>query len=59
MTEPARRHWTPDEDNQLKVMLDAGKIAPEIGLKLARTPQAIYARLQRLYRKRTGTSPKP
>jgi DNA-binding CsgD family transcriptional regulator len=52
MTEPARRRWTSDEDKQLKVMLDAGKIAPEIALKLNRTPQAIYARLQRLYRKR-------
>jgi hypothetical protein len=50
MTGPARRRWTSDEDKEL--MLDAGRIAPEIALKLNRTPQAIYARLQRLYRKR-------
>jgi hypothetical protein len=51
MTAP---RWTSDEDNELKVMLDAGEIAPEIALKLNRTPQAIYARLQRLYRRRTS-----
>jgi hypothetical protein len=56
MTVPDRRRWTSEEDNELMVMLDAGKIAPEIALKLNRTPQAIYARLQRLYRKRTETS---
>jgi DNA-binding CsgD family transcriptional regulator len=56
MTEPgqARRRWTSDEDEELRLLLDAGKIAPEIALKLNRTPQAIYARLQRLYRKRTA-----
>jgi DNA-binding NarL/FixJ family response regulator len=52
MTGPARQRWTSNEDKELTVMLDAGKIAPEIAPKLNRTPQAIYARLQRLYRKR-------
>ena len=56
MSAPDRRRWTSEEDKELKVMLDAGKFAPEIALKLNRTPQAIYARLQRLYRERTETS---
>jgi hypothetical protein len=33
-------------------MLDAGKTALEISRKLKRTIQAIYARLQRIYRRR-------
>ena len=55
MTDPgqARRRWTSGEDEELQLLLDAGKIAPEIALTLNRTTQAIYARLQRLYRKRT------
>jgi DNA-binding NarL/FixJ family response regulator len=48
---PAGRRWTPDDDNLLQDMLAAGKTAVEIARRLKRTPQAIYARLQRLYRK--------
>jgi len=33
-------------------LMDKGKEAAEIAAKLNRTPQAIYARLQRLYRRR-------
>src|SRR5947207_3879416 len=55
MTGPRRtgRRWTFDEVEGLQEMLNAGKMAPEIGRKLNRTTQAIYGRLQRLYRKRT------
>jgi len=33
-------------------MLEAGKTAPEIAGKVDRTRQAVYARVQRLYRQR-------
>ena len=49
---PARRRWTPAEEERLRDMLDAGKTALEISRRLKRTIQAIYARLQRLYRAR-------
>ena len=49
---PAGRRWTPDDERLLQDMLAAGKTAIEIGRKLKRTTQAIYARLQRHYRKR-------
>jgi hypothetical protein len=49
---PIGRRWTPDEEKQLQDMLDAGKTAVEISRKLKRTIQAIYARLQRIYRRR-------
>jgi len=54
MTElrPAGRRWTPDEEKRLQDMLDAGKTAIEISRKLKRTIQAIYAHLQRIYRRR-------
>jgi hypothetical protein len=48
---PTRR-WTPDEERKLDAMLDADKEAAEIAVALNRTRQAVYARLQRLYRKR-------
>jgi hypothetical protein len=35
-------------------MLDAGKTADEIAVKIKRTRLAIYARLQRLYRMRAS-----
>lgn len=56
MTElqPAGRHWTWNELNQLEEMLNAGDTAAHIAQKLNRTPQAIYARVQRIYRKRTS-----
>jgi DNA-binding CsgD family transcriptional regulator len=53
---PRGRVWTPGEDSQLREMLDAGKRTSEIAQKLHRTPQAIYAKLQRLYRKRRPAS---
>jgi DNA invertase Pin-like site-specific DNA recombinase len=46
------RRWTPAEEKQLQDMLDAGMTAAEAAKKLGRTRQAIYARLQHLYRKR-------
>jgi len=47
-----RRHWTAEEDVMVRNLMDEGKEAPEIARNLNRTPQAIYARLQRLYRRR-------
>jgi DNA-binding NarL/FixJ family response regulator len=49
---PAGRRWTEAEERQLGEMLDAGMKVPNIARKLNRTAQAIYARLQRIYRKR-------
>jgi predicted transcriptional regulator len=46
---PASRRWTFHEKTDR--LLDAGKEAAEIALALNRTRQAIYARLQQLYRK--------
>jgi DNA-binding CsgD family transcriptional regulator len=51
-TKPVRRRWTRAEEKQLQDMLDAGMTAAEIATKLDRTRQAIYARLQHIYRKR-------
>ena len=48
---PASRRWTFHEKTELDRLLDAGKEAAEIALALNRTRQAIYARLQQLYRK--------
>jgi IS30 family transposase len=47
----ASRRWTPDEKAELDRLLDGGREAAEIAVALNRTRQAIYARLQRLYRK--------
>ena len=47
----AWRRWTSDEKAELDRLLDAGKEVPEIAVAINRTRQAIYARLQRLYRK--------
>jgi hypothetical protein len=49
---PIGRRWTPEEEKQLQDMLDAGMKAAKVGEKLKRTRQAIYARLQRIYRTR-------
>jgi IS30 family transposase len=49
---PASRRWTSDEKAELDRLLDAGKEVAEIAVSINRTRQAIYARLQRLYRKR-------
>jgi hypothetical protein len=40
-------------------MLDAGMTAAEAARKLERTRQAIYARLQHLYRKRYPSPTRP
>ena len=48
---PASRRWTFDEKAELDRLLDAGKEAAEIAVAINRTRPAIYARLQRLYRK--------
>jgi IS30 family transposase len=50
------RHWTSEEEIQLRDMMDAGITAAEISLRLNRTKQAIYARLQRVYRLRRPKS---
>jgi DNA-binding NarL/FixJ family response regulator len=47
------------EESQLQEMLAAGMTAPEIARKLKRTAQAVYARLQRLYRKRNPSRMRP
>jgi hypothetical protein len=47
-SKPAARRWTSAEDDKL---LDVGKTTDEIAVDLNRTHLAIYARLQRLYRK--------
>jgi hypothetical protein len=47
----ARRPWTPQDQEKLDALLDAGREADEIAVTLNRTPQAVYARLQRRYRK--------
>ncbi|MBR1237368.1 hypothetical protein [Bradyrhizobium sp. AUGA SZCCT0182] len=51
-----RRHWTAQEDVVMRTFMDKGKEAAEIAADLHRTPQAIYARLQRLYRRRLTNS---
>jgi IS30 family transposase len=53
---PVGRRWTRAEEKQLQDMLDAGMTAAEVATKLGRTRQAIYARLQLLYRKRYRAS---
>jgi hypothetical protein len=53
---PARRPWTADEEKKLDELLEAGKDTREIAVALQRTRQAIYGRLQRLYRKRSKPS---
>jgi hypothetical protein len=51
-SKPVGRRWTRAEEKQLQDMLDAGMTAGEAATKLERTRQSVYARLQRLYRKR-------
>jgi DNA-binding NarL/FixJ family response regulator len=53
---PATRRWTSDEECKLDELLNAGKEATEIAVALNRSRQAVYARLQRLYRKRARLS---
>jgi IS30 family transposase len=56
---PAGRRWTAAEESQLQEMLDAGVKVPNIARKLNRTAQAVYARLQRLCRKRDPSRVRP
>jgi IS30 family transposase len=53
---PTPRRWTADELKKLDELLEAGKTVVEIAPVLQRTRQAIYAQLQRRYRKRTKQS---
>jgi IS30 family transposase len=48
---PTPQPWTADEQKKLDELLDAGKSIVEIATVLQRTRLAIYARLQRRYRK--------
>jgi IS30 family transposase len=47
-----KRSWTPSEQRLLEEMLEAKKSAAEIGMKLNRREEAVYARVQRLRLKR-------
>jgi hypothetical protein len=53
---PASRRRSVDEEKKLDERLEAGKDAGEIAVALQRSRQAIYARLQRLYRKQRKPS---
>ena len=53
---PTRRRWTSGEEQKLDNLLDAGKIVAEVAVILNRSPQAIYALLQRRYRKQARLS---
>jgi IS30 family transposase len=53
---PTRQPCTADEKKKLDDLLEAGKTVVEIAPVLQRTRQAIYARLQRRYRKRRKPS---
>ena len=48
---PGSRRWTIDDNTELDRLLNADKEAAEIAVALNRTRQAVYARLQRIYRK--------
>jgi hypothetical protein len=50
------RPWTAEEETKLYELLDAGKTIVEIAPLLQRTRLALYARLQRHYRKRRKPS---
>jgi IS30 family transposase len=51
------RRWTAAEQEKLDDLLKAGKTVVEIAPVLQRTRQAVYAQLQRRYRKRRQLSP--
>ena len=53
---PTRRRWTFEEKQKLDELLDAGKEAAEIAVILNRSRQAVYALLQRRYRKQARLS---
>ena len=53
---PTRRRWTSGEEQKLDDLLDAGEIVAKIAVILNRSPQAVYAPLQRRYRKQARLS---
>jgi IS30 family transposase len=50
------RPWTADEQKKLDELLEGGKTVVEIARLLQRTRLAVYARLQRRWRKRRKPS---
>jgi hypothetical protein len=53
---PTRRRWTSGEEQKLDDLLDAGEIVAKIAVILNRSPQAVYALMQRRYRKQARLS---
>jgi len=53
---PTRRRWTSVEEQKLDDLLDAGEIVAKIAVILNRSPQAVYALMQRRYRKQARLS---
>ena len=51
-----RRRWTSGEEQKLDDLLDAGEIVAKIAVILNRSPQAVYALMQRRYRKQARLS---
>jgi len=52
----SRRRWTFEEEQKLDELLDAGNEAAEVAVILNRSRQAVYALLQRRYRKQAKLS---
>lgn len=52
------RRWLPDEEAELLSLFGAGAKAEEVGERLGRTRQAVYARLQRFQKQRGRASRK-
>ncbi|WP_354062848.1 helix-turn-helix domain-containing protein [Bradyrhizobium sp. RT6a] len=52
------RPWLPDEEAELLSLFGEGATAQEVGRRLGRTRQAVYARLQRFQRQRGRASRK-
>jgi len=50
------RPWSPEEETQLVALFSGGATADEVGKRLGRTRQAVYARLQRFQRQRGRVS---
>ena len=56
-----KRPWEPEEDNQLREMVEAGKTITIISLKLKRTITAVRGRLGilKVSLRKVGRRPKP
>lgn len=52
------RPWLPNEEVELLSLSGAGATAEEVGERLGRTQQAVYARLQRFQKQRGRASRK-